>query len=241
MLRWPAVEILLSHSGGAAFGRVEREATRSAADAASARACIAARARQPAVGAAVAGACLRCDRPRTFPRILLGGPLADIAAARARNRPDHFRPAGDRGGAAAGDPAAAERQRRAATPRSPQRRNTPAGDGRFRSHCCKRKRSGGAGPLAGACRARAAVRAQDQGRLADAAAVAARSDGVARARVHFDGGDVLRGERRAVQACRRRLRLARRGRAGEFPDRCVDHAAGLHRTAAGDAARPAAG
>ena len=169
------------------------------------------------------------------------GPLADIAAARARNRPDHFRPAVDRGGGAAGDPAAAERQRRAAAPRSPQRRNTPAGDGRFRSHCCKRKRSGGAGPLAGACRARAAVRAQDQSRLADAAAVAARSDGVARARVHFGGGDVLRGERRAVQACRRRLRLARRGRAGEFPDRRVDHAAGLYRTAAGDAARPASG
>ena len=189
----------------------------------------------------MAGARLRCDHPRTFPRILLGRPLADVTAARSRNRAVDLRRVAIAGVCAAGDPAAAERQRRAATPRSPQRRNTPAGDGRFRSHCCKRQRSGGAGPLAGACRARAAVRAQDQSRLADAAAVAARSDGVARARVHFGGGDVLRCERRAVQACRRRLRLARRGRAGEFPDRRVDHAAGLHRTAAGDAARPAAG
>src|SRR4249920_4170620 len=111
MLRWPVVEILLSHSGGAAFGRVEREATRPAADAASARACIAAGARQPSLGAAVAGARLRCDHPRTFPRILLGRPLADVTAARSRNRAVDLRRVAIAGVYAAGDPAAAERQR----------------------------------------------------------------------------------------------------------------------------------
>src|SRR5262245_36490839 len=98
MLRWPVVEILLSQSDGAPFGRVERETTRSAADTASARACFAAGARQPAVGAAMAGARVRGDRPWTFPRILLGRPLADTATARTRNRSDHFWPAVDRGG-----------------------------------------------------------------------------------------------------------------------------------------------
>ena len=51
----------------------------------------------------------------------------------------------------------------------------------------------------------------------------------------------LRGERRAHQARRRRLRLARRGGAGEFPHRCLGDAAGLYRPSAGDAARPASG
>src|SRR4029079_16321890 len=120
MLRLRVAEILPSHRDGAAFGRIEREAKRWAADSASARACIAACARELAVGTAVAGARLRCDRSRTIPRILLGWALADIAAACACNRLGHFWPAVDRGCGAAGDPASAKRERWAAAPRWPQ-------------------------------------------------------------------------------------------------------------------------
>src|SRR6185312_14237622 len=103
-------EILLSHSGGAAFGRVERKASRPAANTASACARIAARARRSAVGRSVAGARFRCDRARPFPRFLLGWPLADVAAACARNRAVDFRCAVVAGVRAVRGAAPAERQ-----------------------------------------------------------------------------------------------------------------------------------
>ena len=86
-------------------------------------------------------------------------------------------------------------------------------------------------------RARAAVGAQAQGRLARAAAGAARSVCAARTRAHcwsiatfFAAG----GER--WTAHRRRLRLARRRGAGQFPRRCLGDAADLYRQAAADPA-----
>ena len=51
--------------------------------------------------------------------------------------------------------------------------------------------------------------------------------------------DVLCRRRRAHQAHRRGVRLARRGDAGQFPHRRLGHAAGLHRPAAADPAGPA--
>ena len=59
--------------------------------------------------------------------------------------------------------------------------------------------------------------------------------------LHAGGRDLLCRRRRAHQAHRRRLRLAGRGGAGEFPHRRLGDAAGLYRPAAGDAAGPASG
>ncbi len=182
-----------------------------------------------------------CHGARPVPRLLLGRAVAGAAAARARHRalaslPDHRR----RGGAA--DPAAAaQHPRRPAPARPRERRAASPGHHRPRSHRRQRSRSGGAGALAGPCRARADVGAQAQGRLAVAAAGAARSDGAARAGADSGGRQLLRRQRRTFQTRRRRLRLARRDGAGEFPHRCLGHAAGLYRPSAGDAVGLAAG
>ena len=69
----------------------------------------------------------------------------------------------------------------------------------------------------------------------------ARSVRAARPRGGAGGRDVLRRRRRADEARRRRLRLAGRDRAGQFPHRCLGEPADLYRQAAGDPAGPAAG
>ena len=93
----------------------------------------------------------------------------------------------------------------------------------------------------GACRARVAVGAQVQGRLAGTATVAARSDGISRAGGHSRGGEFLCRWRRAIKTRCCRVRLAWRGCAGEFPYRCLGHSAGLYWAASGDALGPAPG
>ena len=95
--------------------------------------------------------------------------------------------------------------------------------------------------VARACRARADVGAQAQGRLAVAETRAARSDRGARPGADLGGRDFLCRGRRAHQTRHRRLRLAGRGGAGQFPHRCLGDAAGLYRPPAGDARRSASG
>ena len=55
------------------------------------------------------------------------------------------------------------------------------------------------------------------------------------------GGEFLRRRGERAQAHRRRLRLAGRGGAGQFPHRRLGESAGLYRPSAGDVARPASG
>ena len=70
--------------------------------------------------------------------------------------------------------------------------------------------------------------------------LAARDPYALRGLVARSGGrDVLCRRRRAHQAHRRGVRLARRGDAGQLPDRRLGDAAGLHRPAAADPAGPA--
>ena len=86
------------------------------------------------------------------------------------------------------------------------------------------------------CGARAAGGQEPQGGTAGAAPRPARSHGAAGPGPDPGGHDLHRRRRRTRPAHRRGIRLAGRGRAGEFPPRCLGVAADLYGAAAGDPA-----
>ena len=163
--------------------------------------------------------------------------MAVAAAARPRRSGDCLR--GDRRGRGVSIRvrAPARRPRRAEPARSRQRAAASAGDRDHRRSRRHAERSVFAGAVECPCRARAQRRAGAEIRLAVAAGGAARSLCAARAGPHRLRRHLLCRRRRALEAHHRRVRLARRGAAGEFPGRCLGHSAGLYQQAAADLAR----
>ncbi len=149
-----------------------------------------------------------------------------------------FRPGGGGDGAAVPG-ALAVGDRGLAAARSQELAAAPAGHRHRRPHGARGRRPVRGRALARASGARAARGPRAEGRNTGAAGCRARSLCVARAGRHSGGRDVLCRRRRAHQTHRRGVRLARRGDAGQFPDRRLGHAAGLHRPAAADPAGPA--
>ena len=131
------------------------------------------------------------------------------------------------------------RARWLAPARSQQRPAAPAGHRDRRRDRCAVRGFLRHRAVARPCRARARRRQDAEGRHAGAARRVARSICVARARGRAGGGDVLRRRQRPPEADRRRVRLAGRDGAGQFPHRCLGVAADLYRQAAGDPAGPA--
>ena len=217
---------------GAFFGRFGRPHPRAGkADPDDADACRQARPRQSAVGTAVADAGQVADCARPVPGVLVGGIVAGAAAARPRHRAlpvcrpcrrrcvaavwvrwpsvrDGLRRL-DRGSGETHRPATAIADEIAANS------SDPVAQALWRAHVERALLS---------ARKFKAGWPQPEGRDA-------RSDGAACAGADPGGGDLFCRRRRPRQARHRRVRLARRGGAGQFPRRCLGDAAGLYRPA----------